>query len=138
MSTEETTNEETTESHDAMVERILKSRYGRMMPKAESRKLILELATKYYVEGRPVESPNILPPARPNRVTTTKSPATLIALNEQPLPVETPVPVVPIVAPVVVAQPEVVAPTEEKPAPVVVIPSTGVTKTFPTAGPNCR
>ena len=128
MSNEETPNEETTESHDAMVERVLRSRYGKLMPKDESRKLIHDLTQRYYVDGRPVESPNILPPARANRVTVTKSPATLVALNEQPLPIE------PIVAPVVVAQPEVTAPTEEKPVPQVIVKQENVIATPPPTG----
>ena len=128
MSTEET-NEETTESHDALVERVLRSRYGRMMPKAESRRLIRELASKYYVDGRPVESPSIAP-TRGKRETNTKSAATLVALNEQPLPIEKPVestvPVEPVVATTVEAQQPVAPVITEKPAPVVSVPTGSV------------
>ena len=88
MNTEETTNNET-ESHDSLVDRVLQSRFGNLMPKDEHHKLMRELVGIHYTEGRPVESPNILPPSRTGRVTTTKSPATLVSLGEQPLPIET-------------------------------------------------
>ena len=97
-------------------------RYGKLMPKREHRKLMLELAGIHY--NTPVEMPvvNIEPTSRSNRAKITKSPATLIA-EKQSAEIKSNAPIVtdtlPVVQEPVVEQQQVIV----KPENVITIPS---------------